>query len=179
MILGLDLSSVATGFSVMRYISDDSTQYKGFTTSLPEPKGGSGIELITYGCIRPPKIFSSSGKIEFIYDNIQDVLKEYPICTVAIEDQYFKLNAKTLKLLSNICGVAMLAAQQAKCEIAIYEATKTKKFFTGDGRASKKDMINMAMAMFKIEDGVIDDNIADAIAVAYTHLILINRKEPL
>jgi crossover junction endodeoxyribonuclease RuvC len=179
-VLGLDLSSVNTGYAVL------DLQQPGGVDSATEDlisnyqsvvlgETNSPAQLIDYGSIIPNKKFSHSEKLKFIYDSISQILEKYPSITiVALEDQHFRNNANTLKLLARISGVAMLAAEQHGCEIALYPAATVKKGFTGNGKAEKEDMISAVLVKFGLE--LTDDNIADAIGVAYTYF-LEQRKE--
>jgi crossover junction endodeoxyribonuclease RuvC len=174
MILGLDLSSVNSGYSVMdpwpaKGIESEDTihMYKSIVCGISEEEN-SEPPLIDYGSIIPNKKMNHAQKLQYIYDEIYKILEQYPqVDKVIMEDQHFRTNASTLKLLARISGVAMLAAQQHGCDIVLYPAATVKKGFTGNGRAEKKDMIAMANQKFGLE--LRDDNIADAIGVAYTY----------
>lgn len=167
MILGLDLSSVNSGYAVLKSKKKEEkikTDYK-----VVNMKGKEYI-LVTYGNITPKKNLNNQAKIEIIYNMIKKLITEYDIKIVTIEDQYFGANAKTLKLLSRICGVAILAAQQNNCELYLYASTSIKKSFTGNGRAKKIDMIETAIKMLGLKPKTVDDNVADAIGTAITYI---------
>ena len=148
MVLGLDLSSVNSGYSIL----DD-------------------LSLVAFGSIIPVKKTTHSEKLQFIYESIDELFKKYNITEVAIEDQHLRLNVDTLKLLSRIGGVAMLCAQQHGASITLYPAPTIKLGFTGSGKADKKDMIAKAIELYNLQRGSIDDNIADSIACAYIHVM--------
>lgn len=147
MVLGLDLSSVNSGYSVI-----------------------DGESLVDYGSIIPKSSMNHSEKLDFIHYHIQELCKKHKITIFAIEDQHLRFNVDTLKLLSRICGVAMLCAHQNGAEVFLYPAPTIKLTFTGNGKAEKTDMIARAMELYHLERCNIDDNIADAIGTAYTHL---------
>jgi crossover junction endodeoxyribonuclease RuvC len=149
MILGLDLSSVNSGYSIF-----------------------DGDTLVSYGSIIPKKTMNHSEKLAFIYDRIDELFQRFNITEVSIEDQHLRLNVDTLKLLSRIGGIAMLCAEKHGASISLYPAPTIKHTFTGDGKAEKEDMILKAMEQYGIMRCMIDDNIADAIGCGYTHLQL-------
>lgn len=149
MILGLDLSSVNSGYSVM----DD------------------GTSLVAFGSIIPDKKFSQSEKIKFIYEHISCIFDTYSITEVVIEDQHLRNNVNTLKLLSRIAGVAILCASQHGAEIFFYQPSVIKLCFAGTGKAKKNDMMDKAIEIYKLQQKDIDDNIADAIGCSYTHVV--------
>lgn len=148
MVLGLDLSSVNSGYSIL-----------------------DNLSLIAFGSIKPPASASHDEKLLFIYNAINILFNTYQITEVAIEDQHFAKNISTLKLLVRISGVAMLCAQQHRAITALYPATTIKLNFTGNGKADKKMMVARAIDIYNLEKGQIDDNIADAIATSYTHIV--------
>lgn len=151
MIIGLDLSSVNSGYAIL-----------------------DGTSLITFGSIIPSKKASHSEKLCFIYESIRELFSKYPITEVAIEDQHFRTNVDTLKLLSRIAGVAMLCAAQHGASVSLYPAPTIKLCFTGSGKADKKDMIAKAIERYELRRDQIDDNIADSIGVCYTHVMKTN-----
>jgi crossover junction endodeoxyribonuclease RuvC len=146
-VLGLDLSSTNTGYAIMN----------------------TEFNLITYGLIRPPQKMTHSQKLKFIYDGISSILNETRVDHISIEDQYFKINGDTAKLLIRISGVAMLVAEQNNISHTLYTPNSIKLNFSGSGKAQKQDMIDKANELFKIN--IINDNVADAIGCAYTHII--------
>jgi len=152
MILGLDLSSVNSGYSIL---DDD-------------------LSLVAFGSIIPVKNATHSEKLVYIYENIDELFKKYEITQVAIEDQHLRSNVDTLKLLSRIAGVAMLCAKQHGASVTLYPAPTIKMCFTGSGKADKKQMIARAIELYNLKRNQIDDNISDAIGVAYTHAVKIN-----
>lgn len=164
MILGLDLSSVNSGYALI------SLQTKsGGQASYLECCKEEVVETIEeYGNIKPGKKMNSMEKILYIYESILDILKEKDVDAMVIEDQYFGRNAKTGKLLSRICGAAIIAGVQFGCKVEIYTASRVKKHFSGKGNASKKLMIESAKTRYGIDD--IDDNVADAIGVGFTYI---------
>lgn len=166
LILGLDLSSVNTGYAVFGLLSKEGVSI----SSLDCLKSDFKENIEGFGSIKPNKKFDHTQKIHFIYEAIKKVLNDYDISAVAIEDQYFRSNAKTLKLLSRICGVAMLAAHESGCTVDFYTASRVKKYLSGKGNASKKDMVEAAVERFNLSKGEIDDNIADAMGVGFTHI---------
>lgn len=158
-VLGLDLSSVNTGYSI-------------FGASYEGAPGNSSHQLIAFGNITPNQHLNEQAKLETIYNLIEELIKEHGIDCVAIEDTYYSKNAKTFKVLVRISGVAILAAQKNGCEIYLYPPTTIKKTFSGNGKAKKKEMITTAIEIYKIDPDSIEDNAADAIAVGHTHIQL-------
>lgn len=144
MILGLDLSSVGTGYAIL-----------------------DNELLAGYGCVTPKKTLSSQDKLLFLYENITSLLENYNITSVAIEDQFSGPNAETFKVLVRISGIAILSAKIHGMDAVLYKPNTVKRIFAGYGLAKKGDMLKRANELFGLD--ISNDNIADAIGVAYTH----------
>lgn len=67
------------------------------------------------------------------------------------------------QLLLGMLGILHVACEKAGIEYASVHSMTLKKSATGSGKASKKDMISMAMKKFNRE--IIDDNEADALHI--------------
>lgn len=67
-----------------------------------------------------------------------------------------------------ITAMMQIAAQQNNIPLYGIAPTQAKKFCTGNGRASKEEMIEWANTQFNLV--VKDDNEADALAIGYTHI---------
>lgn len=143
-ILGIDPSTVNSGWALMQ-----------------------GDKVIVYGAISPPKKLSEEKKIMYTYNELISLIHKYKPDQIACEDQYGRLNTKTLKVLSRLVGGIMLACAEHDTPITLIYPSHVKKVFTGRGNASKQDMVEKAKKFIHKE---VSDDIADAVAVAYTFL---------
>ncbi len=66
--------------------------------------------------------------------------------------------------------VCVMSAAEADLPVSFYPPARVKLAITGSGRASKEDVIRMISSEFKITPK--DDNEADAVSIAYTHLLM-------
>lgn len=147
MILGLDPSTKGTGWAVM---SDEG-------------------KLIASGAIRPPKACKTvQSKLQYVYYEINKILDEYKPTDIVSEDQYLGKNANTLKTLSQLRGVIMLACEEHNLNLVFYWPNTIKLVTTGSGKANKEAMVKTVCEMFDLSD-LTDDDTADAIGAAYTH----------
>lgn len=145
-IVGLDLSSVNTGWAVL------------------DAKDGS---LIDYGNLKPPKTYGQLEKIHFMYSQIKTLLTKFDICDIVIEDQFGGKNIKTLILLARISGAIIALCSESSYNITLYSPTHIKKFITGNGKSGKEDLAKVITAIYKL-DRPYDDNTTDAICIAYS-----------
>jgi len=144
-VLGIDPSTACTGWGI---INDDG-------------------ELVAHGYIKTKRSMSNQEKITCMYDGIKQVLEQYNLTEVACENQYLGPRKETIKTLSQVRGVIMLACQQHGIEIKYYWPSTIKLKAAGKGNATKEEVISVISDRFNLMD--INDNVADAIAIAYCH----------
>lgn len=141
-VLGLDPSLSNTGWSIL----------------------ADGL-LVQYGSIRPKG--TNQAKLLYIYNNVKNILAVHQPDAVSCENQFLGLKSDTLKVLSHVRGVIMLACEEAGLEINYYWPSTVKLQSAGSGKATKEDIKNFILSTYGID--IKDDNITDAIAIAYTY----------
>lgn len=144
-VLGIDPSTVSTGWAVL-----------------------IDQEIVDYGIIKCSSKDPIYIRVSNIFTSLVAVSQKHPITEIAIEDQFMRNNAKTLKSLSNVKATAMILAAQLNVPYTEYSPKHVKLKFTGSGGASKQDMVTHAKSMYDIEEDICD-NIADAIGIATIH----------
>ena len=150
-ILGLDPSSVATGFGVVGL-------------------GRAGApRLLAAGTIRPPRGADMGQKLDTIYSDLSQIIEQYQPTECAVEGVFAAKNVKTAIVLGQARGVAMLAAGRAGLAVFEYSPATVKKALVGVGRASKEQVRAMVQTLIKtpIPGGL---DASDALAVAICHL---------
>ncbi|MEX0748918.1 MAG: crossover junction endodeoxyribonuclease RuvC [Candidatus Saccharimonadales bacterium] len=148
-IFGIDPGTAITGFGVI--------------------DGKDSPTLVTAGVIRTPAKQALELRLEAIYADLLELIREYRPDEIAIEQIFFATNAKTVISVSHARGVAMLAAIHAGVAIAEYTPLQIKQAITGYGRADKQQIQEMVRAMLKLETVPKPDDAADALAVAICH----------
>jgi crossover junction endodeoxyribonuclease RuvC len=144
-ILGLDPSTKSTGWGLLT----------------------NEGELIAFGYLAPVNCPTNQKKLANIYDGVRTLIELYHPTEVVCENQFLGKRVETIKTLSQLRGVIMLACEQENIEIIYYWPASIKKAVTGKGNASKAEMIKAICERFKLDD--INDDTADALGVAYTH----------
>lgn len=101
-----------------------------------------------------------------------DVIQQYSPVEIAIEDVFLpaKTSRKTPISLGELRGVARLCAAEKNIPVFFYAPRQVKLTVTGYGNASKEDVVHWIQSEFNIK--VKDDNEADAISIAYTHILM-------
>jgi crossover junction endodeoxyribonuclease RuvC len=76
---------------------------------------------------------------------------------------------KTQAMSVQARGVVILALENLGVEVYEYNPKEAKKMITGNGNASKNQIVNVVKMTFSIRENLYPD-IADSIALALTHL---------
>lgn len=101
-----------------------------------------------------------------------EVINKFSPDEIAIEDVFLpaKTSRKTPIALGELRGVARLCAAEREIPVFFYAARQVKQAITGYGNASKQDIVHWIQSEFQIS--VKDDNEADAISIAWTHILM-------
>ncbi|TDI96941.1 MAG: hypothetical protein E2O29_01525 [Deltaproteobacteria bacterium] len=153
--LGLDLSSVATGWSVF------------------EEDG-----LVASGVINPPKsTLSEAAKFFYIAHSVAGLIKMYRPTDISVEDTFFAKDPTVLKKLNRIAGqIQYLWFSYSGKNVNFYMASTVRKSFPGlTGKSKKEEIVSAVNKEFHMRTK--DHNIADAIVVGCHHVMLELGKE--
>jgi crossover junction endodeoxyribonuclease RuvC len=157
-ILGIDCGVAITGWAIME-------------APLISSKKINQPELVDYGIIETHKFSPEEHRLKDLGQSIQQLIKQYKPNHLAIEDLFFFKNAKTAMKVSQARGVVIYLAAQNNLEYHSYTPLQVKQHITGYGRAQKNQVIFMVNKIFSLGKKKIQDDAADAIAVAYSHFL--------
>lgn len=102
-----------------------------------------------------------------IYDTIETLIKKYMPNEAAIESIFFSKNTKTAIQVAEARGVIILCFAKNNLEYREYKPNEVKLGITGNGRADKDAVMKM-VSLFTGEK-IIQDDCADAVAIALSH----------
>lgn len=106
----------------------------------------------------------SGRRLERFRRHLFRIRREHGIDRIGIEEASFgSINQNTAAKHNELLGVAKLVAAEWDIPIHCYKPPTIKKFLTGNGRASKQQMISAVSALFGVE--TTNDDIADAVAI--------------
>ncbi len=128
------------------------------------------LVAVKYGVILTPKDDSASARLEMIYDQLCDIIREYQPDTAAVEKLFFSRNVTTALAVGQSRGVVLLALQKAGIESFEYTPKEIKNAVVGYGGAEKRQVQEMVRALLQLDSIPKPDDAADALAVAITHL---------
>ena len=149
-IIGIDPGYAIVGWGVVNY-------------------NNSQFSVVDYGSILTSAKLDFAKRLLIIYDSLNEILKRYGPMEMAIEKLFFNSNTKTAIDVAQARGVVLLAAKQQGLNYFEYTPLQIKQSITGYGRASKVQVIEMAMRFLNLKTVPKPDDTADALAVAVTH----------
>ncbi|MCH9612401.1 MAG: Crossover junction endodeoxyribonuclease RuvC [Chlamydiia bacterium] len=149
-ILGIDPGSTVTGYGLIRRI-------------------GRGYELIDYGAVRPKSKSAIDQRFLHIFDALENLFATHKISALSVETQYVHKNPQSAITLGMARGMALLAAARAGVPVFEYTPSKAKKAVTGNGNASKAQVVEMTSLLLKLKKPPTPEDAADALALAMCH----------
>jgi len=152
-IIGIDPGTGILGFGVIEIVKN-------------KPK------LIDAGVITTPAHTPLDERLEDIFDNLTQIIKETKPQIMSIEKLFFAQNVTTAMSVSHARGVAMLTGRKAKLQIAEYTPLQIKQTLTGYGKADKKQVQEMVRLHLQLMEVPKPDDCADALAAAITHSLM-------
>jgi crossover junction endodeoxyribonuclease RuvC len=138
-------------------------------------------KLVFSCCIETDRKKTFSERVEFIFNSLNQIIREYKPTELSIEDLFFTTNQKTAIKVAEARGICLLAGQINKLKIGEYTPLQVKTYLTSYGKADKKQVYFIVEKILKLNlkepatakawAGKQDDEI-DAIAIALTHLFV-------
>ncbi|NQU95151.1 MAG: crossover junction endodeoxyribonuclease RuvC [Candidatus Omnitrophica bacterium] len=152
-ILGVDPGLVVTGYGVIE--AKNSYQVKLKEAGIIKTKAGDRISV----------------RLEKIYRNILNIVRDYKPEVIVLEKLYshYKHPATSI-LMGHARGVVCLAAGVSGIKLVNYPSTRIKKAVTGGGQASKMQIQGMVQKLLAIEDKRQPMDVTDALACALTYV---------
>jgi crossover junction endodeoxyribonuclease RuvC len=131
-------------------------------------RAGNTFTVIASGVVKTPK-GGTARKLLLIHRELIKLMDVHKPAHFAIESGFYSKNVDSLVKMSEVKGVAMLAASLKEIEIFEYTPTAIKNAVVGRGSASKDQVRFMVEQTLKMKvEGSFD--ISDALAVAICHL---------
>lgn len=149
-ILGIDPGTAITGFGII------------------EASGGKA-KLVDAGVIRTPAKQALELRLETIYDELSQIIKETKPDEAAVEELFFAQNVTTAMSVAQARGVVLLAIIKSNIDHASYTPLQVKQALTGYGRAEKSQIQAMVKTILGLNAIPKPDDCADALAIAICH----------
>ncbi|HTW62156.1 MAG TPA: crossover junction endodeoxyribonuclease RuvC [Terracidiphilus sp.] len=154
-VFGIDCGTEVTGFGVVE--SDEGAR---------EPR----LECRAQGAIRLARTETLPVRLEQVFRELSAELERWRPDTVAIEEVFYSVNAKSALKLGQVRGVALLAAARAAVPVAEYAPLKIKSSVVGYGLAKKNQVQFMVARLLGLDALPEPADAADALAIAICHV---------
>ena len=132
-------------------------------------KKGNHFTVCGYGAVTTDSSMDMPDRLQHLYTQIMEIIREYGPDVVSIEELFFNTNSKTALLVGQARGVIILACANSGLEIREYTPLQIKQGLVGYGRAEKKQVQAMVKAILNLSETPKPDDTADALAAAICH----------
>jgi crossover junction endodeoxyribonuclease RuvC len=153
-VLGIDPGTAVTGYGVV----------KGDRVSPPR--------LIECGIIRTKPRDALASRLQEIHAGVVELIQRHRPDALAIEDVFYARNVRTTVVLGHARGVILLAAANARLEIAEYPPAEIKKAVVGTGAATKEQVQFMVTRILRLKSPPQPADASDGVAAALAYLMM-------
>ncbi len=150
-IIGIDPAIRHTGFAVLE-------------GSFREPRA------LDYGTLLLPAKLKQSECLARIHQLVDDLILRWSPDELAIEAIIYVQSRATAIAMGSARGVVLAAASRHDCPVMEYPPSSVKLATVGKGAAQKAQVAFMMRALLNLQESP-DSDAADAMAVAYSHLV--------
>src|SRR4030095_8966373 len=91
-------------------------------------------------------------RLQLIHQKVAELIETFRPHEFAIEAPFFGKNVQSMLKLGRAQGVAIAAAMQAGLSVNEYSPKKVKQSITGNGNASKEQVLKMLQRMLNFTD---------------------------
>lgn len=131
-------------------------------------------KLVDGGVIRTPVKQADSERLNTIYDELTEIIKQHNPEVMSVEKLFFSQNVTTAMSVAQARGVVLLCGIQNNMTLFEYTPQQIKQAITGYGRADKKQMQEMVRVILNLQEIPKPDDCADALAAAICHSMTAN-----
>ncbi len=125
---------------------------------------------VWHDCVRTAADLPLEQRLLAVHDAVLDAVAAYGPTAVAVERVLFSANARTAMATGQAAGVALLAAARAGVAVTSYSPNEVKQTVAGSGSADKDAVARLVAAQLGLAEPPRPADVADALAVALTHL---------
>jgi crossover junction endodeoxyribonuclease RuvC len=151
-VLGVDPGTAVTGYAFL------------------EERGGK-IAVLEYGVVRSRASDPLPRRLEKIHRELGVLIETYAPKVLALESIFLAKFPQSALILGHARGAIMVAAQSRGVPVEEYAPRLVKKAAVGRGGASKDQVAALMQSHLKLRDLPKPADAADALAVAFCHLL--------
>lgn len=125
------------------------------------------LELIDFWVLKTVPKIDLAIKLLEIWNDIQELIKNFQVEKIVIEKLFFQTNVKTAIDVAQARWVVLYEAIKNNLIIEEYTPLQVKKAVTWNGKANKNQLKKAIQFIFWLEESPTYDDAADAIWMAY------------
>jgi crossover junction endodeoxyribonuclease RuvC len=126
--------------------------------------------LIAHDCVRTRAEDPLEQRLLLVHDALLRAIADHRPDAVAVERVLFSSNVRTAMATGQAAGVALLAAARSGTTVTAYSPSDVKLTVAGAGDADKDAVGRLVAAQLRLDAVPGPADVADALAVALTHL---------
>lgn len=150
-VIGFDPGLERVGFGVLR-------------------KVGSRITCLEYGLIKTPA-GPLGPRLKQIHQEVDTLIGKHQPQSIAVEKLFFTKNQTSGMDVAKALGCVLLAVEERGLAAEEYSPPQVKQSVVGNGAADKKQVQFMVTKLLGLKETPKPDDVADALAIAITHLM--------
>ena len=132
---------------------------------IVEMKGNS-FKALNYGAVTTPAGMDMTDRLKILYNSLMNIIAEEEPDIASVEELFFNTNSKTVIMVGQARGVALLACANSGIPVYEYTPLQIKQGLVGYGRAEKKQVQSMVKTILGLSAVPKPDDTADALAAA-------------
>lgn len=129
-----------------------------------------GSRALAMGVLRTPPADPLPARLGALHLDLTELIATSRPDVVAVERVFFQPNTRFAMSVGQASGLALAAAHHAGCEVVQYTPNEVKQAVAGYGAASKDQVQRMVQALLGLPSPPRPADVADALALALTHL---------
>lgn len=170
-IVGIDQGLASCGYGVIRFKKDK--------------KNISVDKVLDYGVIKTTAKDLTQDRLVYIHNKLSKLVDDYSPIGIACERLFYsspgegkRKKSASIITTNMVTGLVILVAGENSLKFSDYVPSSVKKEVTGNGKASKDDMMAAIPKLLGLDDGVVKiEHQADALSIAYTFGMRIERED--
>ena len=140
--------------------------------AVVEGRSVTSATAVSMGVIRTSSSQPLAHRLATLRTEFTSLVAEFAPDTVAVEQVFFQVNARTAMATAQASGLALAEGAIAGCEVIQYTPNQVKDAVAGWGGAGKEQIQKMVQVRLRLARLPQPADAADAAAVALTHLAM-------
>ena len=152
-IMGIDPGTLIAGFAVVE-------------ARKASPMNPRDFRIAGAGVLRTKRSLSTWERIGTMHQSMHELMQEFQPQVCILENVFFGKNVLSAITLGQVRGVFISAAYRSNISVEEIASTSVKKIISGNGHASKEEVLFALHALMGFDKGKLPFDASDALAIA-------------